>query len=356
MAAALKRILTAGAVLAVFLSAGAPLGAQTIGPDLLIPGTDMPPAGSLRFAAQLSFYGAWSYYSVSDGRSELTDSLGGEMGAMAAGLEMVYSLSPAAAAFVSWAPGGSFASRFSADEKRRASGFWPLHAGIWLKLTGSEGLLRAPAAVDSAAALVLAVPFGWPDYERELERRNDGLVYNPENSGVRAWGLGYLLETEWRAAARPHRFSLWAAHDLLVFLPAAYDTAGLREFEENRIWGLLENSEPFDTIWYRYQLGLYLAPRLNLRGFDDALWRVALPFSFRYRPAPIFDGEVAVADTEEWELTAGITAAIVLPGVTRHWEFVVGYDAPLAGRNLRALHQLRLGLAVDLIARGYRTY
>lgn len=347
MARALKPLL--GGLLLLAWAAGA--GAQTIGPDLLIPGTELPPRGALRIAAQLSGHGGRSYFSPEDGRTRLTDGLGGDSGALTGGIEALYSFSAHAAAFVSWLPGGVLASAFSADEQRRATGFYPLHAGAWVKLTGSDGLLRGTAAwpVDSGAALVVSIPFQWPDYERELERRNQGLSYTAENSGVRAWGFGYLLEAEWYPG--PPGVSLWAAHDLLVFLPADYRSAGLREFEENRIWELLEETEAVDTIWYRYQLGFCAAPRLQVPTEAGTLWRLSLPLSFRYRPAPIFDGRIAVINTQEWQLDLGVQASVVLPRLQRHTELVVGYQAPVAGRNLRAEHRISTALIVDLTAR-----
>ena len=353
MARALTRRVVAVSLLLALGSAGG-AGAQTIGPDLLIPGTALPPQGALRLAAQISTRAAWSYFSVADGRSELSDSLGGSMTTVAGGIETLWAFSPHAALFVSWLPGGVFASSFSADEQRRATGFFPLHSGVWVKLSGDNGLWRgSAAAVSSGVALVTAIPMPWPDYQRELERLNQGLTYTPENSGVRAWGFGYLLEGEWCALRPPGLagLSLWAAHDLLLFLPADYNSAGLREFEENRIWELLQETESVDTIWYRYQAGAYLAPRLRLHGASGALWRVGLPLSFRYRPEPVFDGDIAVKHTQEWQLDLGVQASVILPQTRRYWEFVFGYRAPLAGRNLRAEHQLSLAAVVDFTAR-----
>ncbi len=353
MARALRRRVAALTLL-LALGSAAGAGAQTIGADLLIPGTALPPQGALRLAVQISAQAAWSYFSVEDGRSDLTDGLGGNMAAMAGGIEALWAFSPHAALFVSWLPGGVFASSFSADEQRRATGFFPLHSGVWVKLSGDNGLWRgSAAAVSSGVALVTAIPMPWPDYQRELERLNQGLTYTPENSGVRAWGFGYLLEGEWRALRPPGLagLSLWAAHDLLLFLPADYNSAGLREFEENRIWELLQETESVDTIWYRYQAGAYLAPRLRLHGASGALWRVGLPLSFRYRPEPVFDGDIAVKHTQEWQLDLGVQASVILPQTRRYWEFVFGYRAPLAGRNLRAQHQLSLAAVVDFTAR-----
>lgn len=350
-----RAVLRPWLILMAALWCAAPLAAQTIGPDLLIPATELPPAGSLRIAAQLSGMAAQSYFSVRDGRTQLTDGLGGNMAAAAGGVEALYVFHPRAAAFVSWLPGGVFASRFTADHQRRATGFHPLHAGIWLKLSGQQGALGGPGdEIQSGVALVAALPFSWPDYEREVDRLNNGLSYTPENSGVRAWGVGYLLEGEWHTRALgpgSASLSLHLAHDLLVYLPADYDTAGLREFEENRIWELLENTDSVEKIWYRYQIGLYAAPRLRLATEGGALWRFSMPVAFRYRPEPMFDGNVAVRNTEEWYLSTGVNASLVLPGLARHWELALGYHFPAAGRNVRAEHHISATLITEFSAR-----
>lgn len=353
-------------VLVAAVCCAGPLGAQTIGPDLLVPGAQLPPHGSVRIAAQLSGQIAQSYFSVRDGRTELPSGLGGSKTAAAAGLEALYVFHPRAAAFVSWLPGAVFASSFSADDQRRATGFHPLHAGVWLQLAeaggwfpggapgGGGGLIGGPAGLDAGAAFVIAAPFPWPDYEREVERLNNGLSYTPENSGVRAWGVGYLLEGEWHTAAlapRPATLSVHLTHDLLVYLPADYDSSGLREFEENRIWELLENTERWDKIWYRYQLGFSAAPRLRLPTEGGALWRFSLPVAFRYRPEPSFDNNVAVRNTEEWYLSTGVNASVVLPGLARHWELVLDYHFPAAGSNVRSEHLFSVALITEFSVR-----
>jgi hypothetical protein len=84
------------------------------------------------------------------------------------------------------------------------------------------------------------------------------------------------------------------------------------------------------------------------------LWRLGLPVSVRYRPEPVFDGNIAVRDTQEWHLDAGLSVSIVPSGLQRHWEFVMDYSAPMAGRNVRAHHQVGLSAVVDLISRSRR--
>ncbi|TVQ96808.1 MAG: hypothetical protein EA403_15725, partial [Spirochaetaceae bacterium] len=293
----------------------------------------------------------------------IPDSLGGTLTAAAIGAQALFAPAPGWTVGVSWMPGVTALSTFSADANRRAIGFSPVYVGVVRQITGGMNPLVTDSAVSpgggswspltTTAALIVAVPIPWPDYEIQLDRLNRGGTYVAENSGVRAWAVGYQLAAHWTPGAPPSAgpWSLHATHDLLVFFPAPYESAGLIEYEQNQIWKTIPDIEPFDTINYRFQVGLEVEPRLHLTALTGSTWRVGVPVAWRYRPAPVFDGELAVRDTQEWSLHAGVSAAVTPFGMRRHLEFIFDYRAPVAGKNLRAEHQLGVALAVDLISR-----
>ena len=356
------------------LPAHSQIAGGAVGTNLLVADAVLPPAGTLRFAAAVSPVHARNYFPVTGGRAGIPDSLGGSMTAASFGLQALFTAAPGWTVGASWMPGVAALSSFSADENRRALSFAPVHLAVARQITGGINPLFAGSVAGSApppgggpgspltttAALIVAVPIPWPDYEIQLDRLNQGGTYVAENSGVRAWAVGYQLAAHWipgapPAAAFEYRpaspWSLHATHDLLIFLPAPYESAGVTEYEQNQIWKTIPDIEPFDTINYRFQVGVEVEPRLHLTALTGSMWRVGVPVAWRYRPAPVFDGELAVRDTQEWSVHAGITAAVTPFGMRRHLEFIFDYRAPVAGKNLRAEHRLGVGLAVDFISR-----
>ena len=339
------------------LPAHSQVAGAAVGTNLLVADAVLPPAGTLRFGAAASPVYSQRYFPATGGRALTPDSLGGTLTAASFGLQALFAPAPGWALGASWMPGVTALSSFSADENRRALGFAPVHLAVARQITGGiNPLFAGPGRpLTTTAALIVAVPIPWPDYGIQLDRLNQGGTYVAENVGVRAWAVGYQLTGNWipGAGASPAAgpWSLHATHDLLIFLPAPYESAGLTEYEQNQIWKTIPDIEPFDTINYRFQVGLEVEPRLHLTALTGATWRVGVPVAWRYRPAPVFDGELAVRDTQEWSLHAGISAAVTPFGMRRHLEFIFDYRAPVAGKNLRAEHRLGVGLAVDFISR-----
>ncbi|MFP4429983.1 MAG: hypothetical protein ACLFPV_01900 [Spirochaetaceae bacterium] len=276
-------------------------------------------------------------------------SLGGSYWQLAAGLWAVYGVSEAVALGLDFSPGGVIISRYADEENRRRGRLSDLVLSARFELLGDDGLVgpgrrgRTPVELSVGPRIVLAMPA--PDYATALENRQAGERYVAANQDLHAWGAGIGLDL---ALSPSPDLSLRTSHQLDIFLPAEYDSAGLSAYEENEIRRALTGVEAFDTIWYRYR---YRGAAGVDRRLSESWDLQPLTLEVDYLPPPIVDDLDPLSDTDSLLLRGGIGAEARIP--RREGKapilFRSAYYAPLLGKNRNAEHTLMLSLAFKLL-------
>ena len=309
----------------------------------------VPVDGELFAATEISASLAPGVFDRSFAYEKRPGDLGGSYWQIAAGLWAVYGVSDAVAIGLDFSPGGVVISRYADEENRRRGRLSDLVLSARFELWGDDGLVgpgrwgRIPMEVALAPRIILAMPA--PNYAAALENRQAGERYVAENQDLHAWGAGVGLDL---ALSPSPVWSIRTSHQLDLFLPADYGSAGLSAYEENEIRRALTGVEAFDTIWYRYRY----------RGAAGVDWRPTdtwdvqpLTLEIDYLPPPIVDDLDPLSDTDSLMLRLGVGAEARIS--RREGKapilFRSAYYAPLLGKNRNAEHTLILSLAFKLM-------
>jgi hypothetical protein len=275
--------------------------------------------------------------------------LGGTYWQIAGGLWAVYGVSDAVSLGLDFSPGGVVISRYLDEENRRRGRLSDVVLSARFELLGDDGLVGpgrwggTPITLSVGPRLVLAMPS--PDYATALEDRQRDEPYVGANQDLHAWGAGVRIDLALEASPD---LSIRTGHQLDIFLPADYGSAGLSAYEENELRDALTGVEPFDTIWYRYRYK-------GAAGVDRRLghtWDLQpLTLEVDYLPPPIVGGLDPLSDTDSLLLRGGIGAEARIS--RREGKapilFRSAYYAPLLGKNRNAEHTLMLSLAFKLL-------
>lgn len=309
----------------------------------------VPAEGELLAAIETSGSLAPGLFGRNFDYEERPGNLGGTYWQIAAGLWAVYGVSDAVALGLDFSPGGVVISRYADEENRRRGRLSDLVLSARFELWGDDGLVGpgrwggTPMELSVGPRIVLAMPA--PDYESALENRQRDERYVAANQDLHAWGAGARVELTLEPSPD---LRIRTSHQLDIFLPADYGSAGLSAYEENELREALTGVEPFDTIWYRYRY----------KGAAGIDWRVGSTWDLQpltleadYLPPPIVDDLAPLSDTDSFLLRGGIGAEARISRQEGKAPilFRSAYYAPLLGKNRNAEHTLMLSLAFKIL-------
>lgn len=241
-------------------------------------------------------------------------------------------------------PLGSLGAEYPEDERGIFRGWGAVDVEGRVRLVGEGGLVRDSGVWRLGVGPIVGAPLPGPDFGEESEDKSSGENYTKETVGLKAWAFGVGVRSGWNPG---QHLELSNDIGLRWFLPADYGSSSLERYNRNALREALDGVEPYESIWYRYELSSRIGADYALPIEESVKFTLGANGSFTYRPEPVVDGETMVRDTDTFAGTVGGSAGFtfLLDDGTR-LASAVSYSHVFFGKNAESIRSVGLSFTV----------
>lgn len=256
------------------------------------------------------------------------------------GAAVEYGVNDWISAAVQWTPGYTFGGKYTSDgtptgdvyeENGTIKGSAEVFLGAKFQIVGEKApVVNDMFRVAVAPGFMLASSFSY-DAEEEATNGASGDEFNV-GAAKNANGFGARLYADY-IFNEMFFFNLYS--QFKYFLPVAKESTDYAHYYTAATVGA-------DNVEYGYELTLEAEPHFSMMAADGVEVSAGLPVTYVMAPAPKYDGDTmqdinpAADDTDSYSLYLKPSVSAFMQKLPIPMEFKVGYELPLAGKNVMA--------------------